>query len=78
MRHQRDVPQELRQMCIRDSPSFDAAARPETARSLYEHFVEALRTQGLRAETGQFQTDMQVELVNDGPVTILLDSQKLF
>jgi D-tyrosyl-tRNA(Tyr) deacylase len=59
-------------------PSFDAAARPETARSLYEHFVEALRTQGLRAETGQFQTDMQVELVNDGPVTILLDSQKLF
>jgi D-tyrosyl-tRNA(Tyr) deacylase len=59
-------------------PSFDAAARPETARTLYEHFVEALRTQGLRAETGQFQTDMQVELVNDGPVTILLDSQKLF
>ena len=59
-------------------PSFDAAARPETARSLYEHFVEALRAPGLRCETGQFQADMQVELVNDGPVTIRLDSQKLF
>ncbi len=59
-------------------PSFDAAARPETARTLYEHFVEAIRAQGLRCETGQFQAEMQVELVNDGPVTILLDSQKLF
>jgi D-tyrosyl-tRNA(Tyr) deacylase len=59
-------------------PSFDAAARPESARQLYEHFVEAIRAQGLRCETGQFQADMQVELVNDGPVTILLDSQKLF
>lgn len=59
-------------------PSFDAAARPELARSLYEAFVEQVRAQGLRCETGQFQTHMRVELVNDGPVTILLDSQKNF
>jgi D-tyrosyl-tRNA(Tyr) deacylase len=59
-------------------PSFDAAARPEQARALYERFVERVRELGLRCETGQFQADMQVELVNDGPVTILLDSQKLF
>jgi len=59
-------------------PSFDAAARPERARALYEYFVECVRGLGLRCETGQFQADMQVELVNDGPVTILLDSEKLF
>jgi D-tyrosyl-tRNA(Tyr) deacylase len=59
-------------------PSFDAAARPEPARALYEHFVERVRASGLRCETGQFQAEMQVELVNDGPVTILLDSQKNF
>ena len=59
-------------------PSFDAAARPEQARALYEHFVEQVRSLGLRCETGQFQADMQVELVNDGPVTILLDSEKTF
>jgi D-tyrosyl-tRNA(Tyr) deacylase len=59
-------------------PSFDAAARPETARSLYEHFVERLRALGLRCETGQFQAAMKLELVNDGPVTILLDSEKNF
>jgi D-tyrosyl-tRNA(Tyr) deacylase len=59
-------------------PSFDAAARPERARALYEHFVECVRSLGLRCETGQFQADMQVELVNDGPVTILLDSEKNF
>ena len=59
-------------------PSFDAAARPEQARTLYELFVEYIQAAGLRCETGQFQADMQVELVNDGPVTILLDSQKLF
>ncbi len=57
-------------------PSFDAAARPEQARTLYGHFVECIRAQGLRCETGQFQAMMQVELVNDGPVTILLDSEK--
>jgi D-tyrosyl-tRNA(Tyr) deacylase len=59
-------------------PSFDQAARPEQARTLYEHFVASVRGRGLRCETGQFQAEMQVELVNDGPVTILLDSQKTF
>jgi D-tyrosyl-tRNA(Tyr) deacylase len=59
-------------------PSFDGAARPEQARSLYEYFVEKIRAQGLRCETGRFQAMMDVELVNDGPVTILLDSEKLF
>jgi D-tyrosyl-tRNA(Tyr) deacylase len=59
-------------------PSFDAAARPEQARRLYDHFVEKIRAAGLRCETGRFQEMMLVELVNDGPVTILLDSQKLF
>jgi D-tyrosyl-tRNA(Tyr) deacylase len=59
-------------------PSFDAAARPELARRLYEYFVEKLRAAGVRCETGRFQEMMQVELVNDGPVTILLDSEKAF
>jgi D-aminoacyl-tRNA deacylase len=59
-------------------PSFDAAAPPEKARALYEHFVERVRATGLRCETGRFQALMQVELVNDGPVTILLDSSKAF
>jgi D-tyrosyl-tRNA(Tyr) deacylase len=59
-------------------PSFDAAARPEQARKLYEYFVERVQALGLRCETGQFQAEMKVELVNDGPVTILLDSRKLF
>ncbi|MFZ3211277.1 MAG: D-aminoacyl-tRNA deacylase [Terriglobales bacterium] len=59
-------------------PSFDAAARPELARPLYEYFVDKLRASGLRCETGRFQEMMQVELVNDGPVTILLDSEKAF
>ena len=59
-------------------PSFDAAAPPEQARELYEYFVEKVRAAGLRAETGRFQETMQVELVNDGPVTILLDSAKAF
>jgi D-aminoacyl-tRNA deacylase len=59
-------------------PSFDAAARPELARQLYELFVERVRAAGLRCETGRFQEMMQVELVNDGPVTILLDSGKAF
>ena len=54
-------------------PSFDAAAPPEKARTLYEYFVERIRAAGLRCETGRFQEMMQVELVNDGPVTILLD-----
>jgi D-tyrosyl-tRNA(Tyr) deacylase len=59
-------------------PSFDGAARPEQGRRLYDHFVEKIRAAGLRCETGQFQEMMQVELVNDGPVTILLDSKKTF
>ncbi len=59
-------------------PSFDAAALPDPARRLYEFFVERLRTAGLRCETGRFQEMMQVELVNEGPVTILLDSTKAF
>jgi D-aminoacyl-tRNA deacylase len=59
-------------------PSFDAAAPPEKARQLYEYFVQQIRTVGLRCETGRFQEMMGVELVNDGPVTILLDSGKAF
>lgn len=59
-------------------PSFDAAARPEQARALYEYFVEKIRAAGLRCETGRFQEMMEVELVNEGPVTILLDSRKGF
>jgi D-tyrosyl-tRNA(Tyr) deacylase len=59
-------------------PSFDDAAPPEKARRLYEYFVERIRAAGLSCETGRFQEMMQVELVNDGPVTILLDSGKMF
>ena len=59
-------------------PSFDGAAPPEQARELYEYFVEKVRASGVRSETGRFQETMQVELVNDGPVTILLDSGKAF
>jgi D-tyrosyl-tRNA(Tyr) deacylase len=59
-------------------PSFDAAAPPEHARHLYEFFVERIRAAGLRCETGRFQEMMHVELVNEGPVTILLDSAKAF
>ena len=59
-------------------PSFDAAARPERARELYEYFVQQVRRLGLRCETGRFQAMMDVELVNHGPVTILIDSRKTF
>jgi len=59
-------------------PSFDAAAPPEKARQLYEFFVEKIRAAGLHCETGRFQEMMQVELVNEGPVSILLDSAKAF
>jgi D-tyrosyl-tRNA(Tyr) deacylase len=59
-------------------PSFDAAAAPEKARQLYEFFAERIRAAGLRCETGRFQEMMTVELVNEGPVTILLDSAKAF
>lgn len=59
-------------------PSFDAAAPPERARQLYEYFVERIRAANLPCHTGRFQEMMEVELVNDGPVTILLDSTKTF
>jgi D-tyrosyl-tRNA(Tyr) deacylase len=59
-------------------PSFDAAAPPAEARELYEYFVDKIRASGLHCETGRFQETMQVELVNEGPVTILLDSGKAF
>jgi D-aminoacyl-tRNA deacylase len=59
-------------------PSFDAAAEPVRARQLYEYFVTRIRALGLPCETGIFQQTMEVELVNSGPVTILLDSRKLF
>ena len=59
-------------------PSFDEAAPPELARQLYELFVGQIQAAGLRCETGRFQEMMQVELVNEGPVTILLDSGKAF
>jgi len=59
-------------------PSFDGAAAPQAARELYEYFVEKIRGAGLRCETGRFQEMMKVELVNEGPVTILIDSTKAF
>ncbi len=59
-------------------PSFDAAAPPEKARQLYEFFVEQIRASGLCCETGRFQEMMKVELANEGPMTILLDSAKVF
>ncbi len=57
-------------------PSYLEAAPPEEARRLYEEFVRLLRAAGVNVETGVFQAHMQVELANDGPVTILLDSEK--
>lgn len=59
-------------------PSFTAAAPPELANRLYQEFIAEVRGQGIRVETGRFQADMQVSLVNDGPVTLLIDSRKLF
>lgn len=59
-------------------PSFDDAAAPPIARPLYEEVVRALRAEGLSVATGEFQATMQVALVNDGPVTLLLDSRKRF
>lgn len=59
-------------------PSFDAAAPGPVARALYEEVVRSLREGGLAVSTGVFQADMDVELVNDGPVTLLLDSRKEF
>ena len=59
-------------------PSFIEAARPEIAKPLYKSFVAETRAQGVPTETGIFQAEMEVELVNDGPVTLLLDSHKEF
>ena len=59
-------------------PSFDSAGAPGDARALYEYFVQAVRARDVPVGTGVFQAHMDVELVNDGPVTILLDSAKLF
>lgn len=59
-------------------PSFVEAARPEKAALLYECFVAEVLGQGISVETGRFQTQMDVQLVNDGPVTLLLDSRKTF
>jgi D-tyrosyl-tRNA(Tyr) deacylase len=59
-------------------PSFDKAARPDLARALYETFVAAVGERGIATATGRFQEHMLVELVNDGPVTLLLDSRREF
>jgi D-aminoacyl-tRNA deacylase len=57
-------------------PSFDDAEPPASAKPLYEGFIGELRALSLKVETGEFQADMEVELLNDGPVTILLDSRR--
>lgn len=59
-------------------PSFIQAARPELADELYRAFCAEVRGQGIEVQTGRFQTHMEVELVNDGPVTLLIDSRKQF
>ena len=59
-------------------PSYTDAAEPENANALYEYFVEQIRSRGIKVETGVFQAMMMVNLINDGPVTILLDSRKAF
>ena len=59
-------------------PSFSNAAEPEMALRMYEEFVELGRASGIDVQTGIFQADMAVELVNDGPVTIMIDSRKKF
>jgi D-tyrosyl-tRNA(Tyr) deacylase len=59
-------------------PAFDAAMPPDAARALYESLLVDLKNRGIAIEAGVFQADMQVELVNDGPVTVLIDSRRLF
>ena len=58
-------------------PSYIRAAKPEEANAMYTRLVEAWRAKGVRVETGRFRAEMMVSLVNDGPVTILLDSEKI-
>lgn len=55
-------------------PSFDQAAPPEQARALYEHFIERLKSSNIAVATGVFQAEMEIHLINDGPVTFVLDS----
>lgn len=59
-------------------PGLDAAADPQSGKRWFDELIVALRATGVRVETGQFGADMQVELINDGPVTVLLDSGKMF
>jgi D-aminoacyl-tRNA deacylase len=59
-------------------PSFARAARPERAKELYEYYIELLKQRGLKVATGRFQEMMDVHIVNDGPVTLLIDSAKTF
>lgn len=59
-------------------PSFIAAARPEKAIQMYEKFIKNMKNQGIKTDTGEFGADMEVMILNDGPVTILLDSKKVF
>lgn len=63
--------------CRSRRPGFTAAARPETAVPLYERVIETCRRRGFRVETGEFGADMQVASVNDGPVTLILDTREL-
>jgi len=58
-------------------PSFATAAKPEKAQMLYNEFVEKCRDMGVKTETGIFQADMKVEILNDGPVTVIVDSEKI-
>lgn len=58
-------------------PSYSKAANPEKAKLLYQSFIDAVQNNGIRVETGEFQAMMEVKIINDGPVTILLDSNKL-
>lgn len=59
-------------------PSFSSSARPEMAESMYNKFIAMCKERGIKAEEGIFGADMKVELINDGPVTILIDSKKIF
>lgn len=59
-------------------PSFSSSARPEMAESMYNKFIAMCKERGIKAEEGIFGADMNVELINDGPVTILIDSKKIF
>jgi D-aminoacyl-tRNA deacylase len=62
--------------CVRGRrPGFDDAARPEVANALYEHFCSQIRSLGIPVQTGIFQADMKVSLINDGPVTFVIEKQ---